>query len=93
MPFRSDDDGKNPGDLGHEFIRSMNDLRSELREHRAEVAKLRKVMEEHGETVEENTDIIEQLGKLLTAIAERINVVKGLGGLLGGILSRGGRRG
>jgi hypothetical protein len=88
MPPGYDESPKYAADLGHEFIKSLHDLRSELRETRMEMSKLRKTMESHERSVNENTDMTNGLAQMLRAVIERFNVASGIGKLLGGFLNR-----
>lgn len=89
--YRPHGRGSDHSDMQHEFLRSLHDLRVELRESRTELSRLRKTLEEHQQSLDENSDLVEALGKALTAVLDRLNIVRGIGGVFGALLSR--RRG
>lgn len=82
-----------PAEVGHEFIRSMNDLRAEMHETRTEMRKLRDVIADNTKATDSLTDMIQGLGEAIVSIGGRIDVLKGVGGLAARLFGGKQRRG
>lgn len=79
-----------PSETAYAFLKATTELTAELRANREEMRKLRTTLEEHGKAVDDNSDLLHAFGDLVHRLADRVNVVRGLGNALGSLL--GGRR-